>query len=71
MDILTPLFANSGLSGAVLAALFGLIFFLLRNQRIEHEQYMALQRETNAILLELSGLVREFKGMSHRGQARD
>jgi hypothetical protein len=65
MDILTPLFANTGLSGAVLASLLGIIYVLLKYRRAEHEQYMELQKETNKILLELSGLIREFKGLTH------
>lgn len=64
MDALTPLFANTGLSGAVLAALFTLVYILLRDKRIENDKWMELQKETNEVLRELSGLIRKFEGMS-------
>lgn len=64
MDILVPLFANSGLAGAVLASLLFIIYILLRDRRIEHGQWTEIQKETNRALLELSGLIREYKGMS-------
>lgn len=81
MDILVPLFANSGLSGAVLASLLGIIYVLLKDRRLEHEQQQKdrlveheqrqeVQKETNRILMELSGLIREFQGMTRRGDGR-
>jgi hypothetical protein len=69
MDILLPLFTNTGLSGAVLAALLGIIYVLLKDRRIEHEQSIELQKETNKVLLELSGLIREFQGIRRRNDA--
>jgi hypothetical protein len=64
MDVLLPLFSNTGLSGAVLAALLGIIYVLLKDRRAEHEQNLELQKDTNAVLRELSGLIKEFQGMS-------
>jgi multidrug resistance efflux pump len=64
MDVLLPLFSNTGLSGAVLASLLGIIYVLLRDRRIEHTEWAEMQKETNKILMELSGLIREFQGMS-------
>jgi hypothetical protein len=66
MDLLTPLFANTGLSGAVLASLLGIIYVLLRDRRVEHAEWSEVQKETNEVLRELSGLIREFQGMSRR-----
>jgi len=66
MDILTSLFSNTGLTGAVMAALFGLILMLLKDRRAEHEQYMEMQKETNAVLRELSNLVRDIRSGNHR-----
>lgn len=63
MDILIPLFANSGLSGAVMASLLFIIYVLLRDRRIEHALWNDTLKEINRTLLELSGLIREFKGM--------
>lgn len=64
MDVLLPLFANTGLSGAVLASLLGIIYVLLRDRRIEHEQWTETQKETNAVLRELSAQIHEFQGLN-------
>jgi hypothetical protein len=63
-SILVSLFSNTGLSGAVLASLLGIIYVLLRDRRVEHEQHQLLQSELNKTLLELSGQIREFQGMN-------
>lgn len=62
MDILAPLFANSGLSGAIIAGLLAIIFILLRDHRTMHSETLDMQKETNKVLMELAGIVKEFKG---------
>jgi len=58
MDVLSSLFANTGLLGAILACLFALIYFLIKNQRTEHSEWMKLQADTNTTLRELTACIR-------------
>jgi hypothetical protein len=64
MDILAPLFANSGLTGAVLAGLLAIILVLLRDRRLEHGEWLTILKQNTDVLIKLSSLISEFKGMS-------
>lgn len=65
MDILLPLFSNTGLSGAVLASLLGIIYVLLRDRRQEHSEWIKTQAELNDTLRQLTAIIHEYKGLNH------